>query len=145
MSDLDGRCFIRRGGSLVPADAAAEEFLAEIADGREVILTTRKARSPQHHRWFFALLHKVVDNTDDWQNEEELLDALKLATGHVEYRMMLDGTAYVAPHSISFAAMGEEAFKRFRNRACYVLATKVLRCSPEELMAETDKTQQRAA
>lgn len=145
MSDLEGRCFVRRGNALVPADFAAEEFLGEIADGREIIVTTRKARSPQHHRWFFALLRKVVENTDYFSNEDELLDALKLATGHCERRMTIGGDAYVAPRSISFAAMGEEAFRRFRKRACYVLATKLLRCSPEELMGEVDETQKRAA
>lgn len=145
MSDLEGRCFVRRGKALVPADFAAEEFLAEIAEGREIIVTTRKARSPQHHRWFFALLHKVIENAEQWQTEEELLDALKLATGHTERRATIDGAVYVAPRSISFAAMGEEAFKRFRKRACYVLATKVLGCDPEELMGEVDATQRRAA
>ena len=144
MSDLDGRCFIRHGNSLVPADFAAEEFLAEIADGREIIVTARKARSPQHHRWFFALLRKVVENAEQWQTEEELLDALKLATGHVEYRADINGEIYTAPRSISFAAMAEDAFKRFRARACYVLATKVLKCTPEELMGEVDMTQRAA-
>ena len=145
MSDLEARAFTRRGGALVPSDFAAEEFLSEVKDGQEVLLTVRKARSPQHHRWFFALLHKVVENSDDWQTEEEVLDALKLATGHTERRMTLDGAVYVAPRSISFAAMGEEAFRRFRKRACYVLATKVLGCDPDELMGEVEATQKKAA
>lgn len=145
MSDLEGRCFMRKGAVLVPSDFAAEEFLSEIGDGREVILTIRKARSPQHHRWFFALLHKVVSNTDDWSNEDELLDALKLATGHTERRMTIDGKVYLAPRSISFAAMGQAAFNRFYKRCCYVLATKILKCSPEELMGEVEATQERKA
>lgn len=145
MSDLDGRCFIRRGNTLVPADFAAEEFLSELKDGREVILTIRKARSPKHHRWFFAMLHKVVENTDRWSTEDELLDALKLATGHTERRQTIDGSIYLAPRSISFAAMEEGAFTRFRRRCCYVLATRVLGISPEELMGETEATQRRAA
>jgi hypothetical protein len=145
MADLDARCFLRRGNSLVPADASAEEFLSELADGREVTVTIRKPRNPAHHRWFFALLRLVVSNSDDWSNEEELLDALKLATGHTERRMTIDGNTYLAPRSISFAAMGEEAFKRFKARACYVLATKVLNVNPEDLMREVDATQKRAA
>ncbi len=145
MSDLDGRCFIRRGNTLVPADFAADEFLAEIPEGREILVSARRARSPQHHRWFFAMLRKVVDNTEQWQTEDELLDALKLATGHTERRMTIGGEPYLAPRSISFAAMPEGAFTRFRKRACFILATKVLGCSPEELMGETDRTQERKA
>ena len=70
-----------------------------------------------------------------------MLDALKLATGHTERRMMIDGTVYLAPRSISFAAMAEDVFTRFCKRCCYVLATKVLNCDPETLMAETNETQ----
>ena len=131
MSDMEGRCFVRRGNALVPADFAAEEFLGELAEGREIIVTTRKARSPQHHRWFFALLRKVVENTEDFHNEEEVLDALKLATGHTERRLTLDGGAYLAPKSISFAAMGEEAFRRFRkshSRFCNWPTTRMWNC-----------------
>jgi len=145
MSDIEGRCFLRRGNSLVAADFAAEEFLAEIGEGREVIVSVRKARNPAHHRFFFAMLRKVVSNTDDWQDEDELLDAVKLATGHSERRMTLDGNVYLAPRSINFAAMDEGAFTRFRRRACFLLATKVLGCSVEELMGEVDQTQRRAA
>jgi len=108
MSDLAGVCMVRRGNTLVPADQHAEEFVNGIAEGREVIVTMRKARSPQHHRFFWALLSKVVENSDDWQTPEEVLDALKLATGHAERRMNIDGGVYLAPKSISFAAMGEE-------------------------------------
>lgn len=145
MSDLDARSFTRRGNTLIPSDFAAEEMLAGLKDGQEILVTVRRPRSPQHHRFFFALLRKVVENTDDFQSEEELLDALKLATGHTERRLTLDGKAYLAPRSISFAAMGEDAFRRFRKRACYVLATKVLGCDPGTLMNEADETQRRAA
>lgn len=145
MSDLDGKCFTRKGAALVPSDFAAEEFLSEIGEGREVIITIRKARSPQHHRFFFALLRKVTENVDDWANEDELLDALKLATGHAERRMKLDGSIYQAPRSINFASMDQFAFKRFYNRCIYLLATKILKCLPEELMGEVGSTQVRKA
>lgn len=139
MSDLDGVSMIKRNGHLVPADEHATEFLSEIGDGREIIVSVRKPRSPQHHRYFFALLRKVCENTEDWASEDELLDALKLATGHVERRMTLDGRPYLAPRSISFAAMDQTAFKRFYNRCIYLLATKVLKCSPDELMGEAQR------
>jgi hypothetical protein len=144
MSDLDGRCFVKRGLTLVPADIAAEEMLADLEDGKEIILSARMSRNPQHHRWFFALMRKVCDNTDDWKDEDELLDAIKLATGHVQRRMKLDGTMYQAPRSISFAAMGQDKFKRFVDRALYVLS-KALGFDAETLMAEVDRTQKREA
>jgi hypothetical protein len=144
-SDLDGRCFVRRGRAFVPADLAADELLASVEDGAEVIFTIRRPRSPQHHRWFFSMLRKVVDNTELWPDEEELLLDLKDAVGMSKRRRNpLTGRTVERSGSISFAAMGEARFTRFRARCCYVLSL-VLGCTPEELMAEVDATQGAAA
>lgn len=144
MTDLDARCFIKRGNSLVPADFAAEEFLADIPSGREVLVSVRRPRSPQHHRWFFALLRKVVENTENvWMDEEDLLDDLKLATGHAQRRVnLLTGEVEKVAKSINFATMAEDPFRRFRDRCLFVLG-KFLRVDPLTLMKEVDTTQQR--
>jgi hypothetical protein len=142
--DLDGRCFVKKDGKLVPADFAADELLAEIPEGREIMVTIRKARSPAHHRFFFALLRKVCEATGRWHDEDELLDAVKLATGHVRRVQRLDGEVLIMPRSINFASLPEGPFSRFKKRALYVIgqATGV---DPETLMEEADKTQRRAA
>jgi hypothetical protein len=144
MSDLDGRCFVKKDGKLVPADFAADELLAEIPEGKEVVITIRRPRSPLHHRWFFACLRKVCEATGRWHDEDELLDAVKLATGHVRRVQRLDGEVLILPRSINFASMPEGPFTRFKKRAMWVIgqATGV---DPETLMEETDKTQRRAA
>ena len=134
--DLEGRSFRRRGNSLVPSDEYSEDFLKGIPEDKEVLVSIRRARSVQHHRYFFKMLSVVVANSDYWQTPDELLDALKLACGHVERRMKIDGTPYIVPKSINFASLDEEQFKRFKDRCIYLLATKVLGCDPEELMKE---------
>lgn len=136
MSDLDGFAYVRRGGALVPADAHAEELLSSVKDGREILVSVRKARSVRQHRMFFALLATVVANTDDFQTVEELLDAVKIATGHVERRMTIDGAVYLAPKSINFASMQQDDFRAFFDRAVFLLATRVLGCTPDELTGE---------
>jgi hypothetical protein len=141
VTDLDARCFIKKGKSLVPADFAAEEFLDGIPGGREVLVSVRRPRSPQHHRWFFALLRKVTENSDRWASEEDLLDDLKLACGHVTRRAnMLTGEISLVAKSINFASMPEDPFRRFKDRALFVLG-KVLGVDPVTLMEETDATQ----
>lgn len=142
--DLDGRAFVKRNGALWPADGAAREFLDELPDRKEVLVTVRRVRSAVHHRWFFSLLRHVVDQTDDFGSEEELLDAVKLATGHVERRMMLDGRMWLAPRSISFAAMGQDAFRRFVDRALFVL-NRALGIDCEALVREVEADQKEAA
>lgn len=144
MSDLDGVCMVKKGNTLVPADFHADEFLAEIKDGKEIIVSIRKARSPLHHRWFFALLRKVVDNSEKWGNEEDLLDDLKHATGHVRRSShMLTGEVVMIAKSISFASMAEDAFKRFKDRCLYVLARAGF--DTDALMKEVDDSQRRHA
>lgn len=137
MTDLDARAFRKRGKSLVAADVMADEFLDGIRDGAEVLVSVRRPRNPRHHRLLFALLRKVVENTEDWADEEELLGDLKLATGHVERRVnLLTGEAYAVPRSISYASMTQDQFRRWFNRAVHVLATDVLRVAPQALLDE---------
>lgn len=145
MSDLSAKCFVRKGNSLVPADFAGDEFLREIGEGREVMISIRKARSPAHHRFFFAMLRKVCENSEQWSNEEVLLDDLKMAVGHRETHVnALTGDTVVRAKSINFASMEEFTFRRFVKRCCFVLA-KAIGVDPQELMDETDQTQRKAA
>ena len=140
MTDLEGRCFVKRDGKLCPVDIAADDLMASIPDGKEVILTIRQPRSPEHHRWWFALLRKVVSNSNRWNDEAELLDVLKIATGWTKPIVLHDGTIYRRPRSINFASTPQDAFQRFTKRALYVLG-QMTGIDPETLMAETSATQ----
>lgn len=140
MTDLEGRAFFRRGNTLVPSDFAAEEILSGIPEGKEILVTIRRPRHVEHHRWFFACLRRVVENSEVWKDEEELLDVLKIATGHTKPVQLWDGTIYRRPKSINFASQGQDAFQRFVNRALYVLA-QMTGIDPTVLKAETQATQ----
>lgn len=135
MTDLDARCFFKRAGTLVPADIAADEWLADVKENRQVLLTVRRARSPKQHGWFFALLRKVrLQHPGRWHDEQELLDDLKIATGHVTRRKhLLTGEVCLVAQSISLASMTDAAFQRFRDRCLYVLE-RALGVSVAELM-----------
>lgn len=123
MSDLDGRAFKKAGKCLSPSDRHAEEFLDTIKDGSEVLVTIRRPRSIEFHKFFFAKLKAIVDATGRWGDVEELLDDLKLATRHVEKRQnVITGQYFMKPRSISFASLGQAAFSRFDDRCNYVLA-----------------------
>jgi hypothetical protein len=114
MSDLDGVCMKRRAGTLVPADYHADDIVHGIPENGEVMITLRRARNPKFHRWFFALLRKVIENTDNrWANEEALLFALKIEVEHCEPSVALTGEVILQPKSINFAAMDEIKFKSF--------------------------------
>lgn len=139
MTDLEGRAFTRRGFTLVPSDRFAVEWLRELKDGREVIVTVRKARNPKHHRKAFALLKIAMDADDRWPSLDALLDDLKEATrvGHYAENKITGETRFV-PGSISFSAMDQIAFNRWFRRALWVLS-QVLSVLPEELEREVDE------
>jgi hypothetical protein len=137
MTDLDARCFVKRRGALWPADFAAEEFMERVGEGKEIMVTPRKARNPKHHRLLFAMLRKIVDNSDQWASESELLDNLKLATGLAEIRVnLLTGKPYAVPASISFAAMDQVKFAAWFDQAVSILAMRVLKIAPSALRDE---------
>jgi hypothetical protein len=146
MSDIHARAFTKKHGALHPSDAVADEFMATLKEGREVLVSVRRPRSPRHHRLLFGLLRKVVDNTDKWHDEKVLLDDLKLATGLFETRISaLTGMPYPVPASISFASMDQTRFAAWFEKATNLLATDVLNCAPEELRAEVEAMVDRRA
>lgn len=136
-TDLESRIFVRRGNGLYPADMHADELFSTFKDGEEVLVRVWKPRNIKHHRKLFALLRLVCHNSDGkWQDEEELLDAIKLGTGLSQPRQRLDGTIYRVPRSIAFASMGQAAFDRFYKRAVYLMG-QILGVDPETLLEET--------
>lgn len=99
-----------------------------------------RSRSLRHHRWFFALLRKVISEHQWWRDENELLDDLKDAVGHVDTPINpLTGKRTRRPRSMSFIAMDEDEFIRFRDRCLYVLKQR-LGYNPVQLMEEIDAT-----
>lgn len=136
MSDLDARCFIKRGNVLAPADIMADEFMATIRDGREIMVTPRRPRNPKHHRLLFAALKLTIDNTDKWPSVEVLLDDLKVLTGLFETRInALTGIPYIKAQSISFAAMSQDVFASWFDRATFKLA-EAIGVEHRDLLAE---------
>jgi hypothetical protein len=134
MADLEGRAFIREGNMLAPADLAAQEYLESVPDKTKVLLSWRSPRHIENHQHFFAILHVCCEQLD-YGSEEELLDAVKIACGHVRPMQKLDGDMVFLPKSINFASMGEDAFKRFKLRALYVLG-QLLGVDPVTLLKE---------
>lgn len=131
---------MRRKGGLFPADEHAEELLGQCKEGKEVLIIVRRARSAANHRHFFAILHNAVNQLREHErdgmpaihDEDDLLEAVKYAVGHVRLQVKLDGDLVTVPRSINFASLEEGAFQRFKDRALYVLG-KLLGCDPTQL------------
>jgi hypothetical protein len=139
VTDLDGLLFRRTEKGLVAADIHADDWMQKTKIGQEVLLTGRRPRNPKFHRLAFALFRLVRTNDplERWIDEEHVLDDLKWETRHGEFVVDgLSGELRFRPHSISFAAMDDTAFKSWFNAAVRILAEKVLRIAPQELADE---------
>lgn len=137
MADLESKHLIvredHRGRYLVPGDLMSEEWLATLKVGDAVGVQARKSRSYQNHKHFFVLLHKARLHLEAYQDDDTLLDALKIAVGHTRPVQLANGEIVFIPASINWDSMGEDDFRRFKNRCLFVL-TQLLGFDPLELM-----------
>ena len=121
MAELDGRLFRRVGSHFEPNDLAAQEMLESVKDGETVVLTYKKSRSAKNLAHYHVLLRAALDHMDQYQDTDALGDTVKLAVGHVRPIQKLDGEVILMPKSIAETAMDEDEFRRFKNRAIYIL------------------------
>lgn len=101
-----------------PVSNAAREFHAQTKLGQIVEMQGRRPRHPAHHRKFFAMLSIVADNCEQFNSPDDVLLAIKAATGHGRW-ITLEGASrpLFAPDSISFSAMSQDAFQSFYDEA----------------------------
>ena len=114
--------FIAYDGKLAPATDDAEAWLRKIKPGDVIEVDVVRPRSQRFHRLFFSLLKIVSDNIDNC-SADNLLDVIKLGTGHTKIVELPDGGFYTIPKSISFSAMDQDTFSAFFTKSVdYVIA-----------------------
>ena len=117
--------FIAYDGRLTPATDEAEAWARKIKPGDIVEVDVVRPRSQQHHKLFFSLLKIVSDNMDNC-SVDNLLDVIKLGTGHTKIIELPGGAFYAIPKSISFSAMDQGDFSMFFTKAVDYVISAVL-------------------
>lgn len=117
---------IKEKGRLAAADPISEECLSKIKEGSTVAAAIRRQRNPAHHRKLWALLNAVWENQQTFATTQDLLQAIKIATGLFDTGKTVDGIPFIQPHSISFAAMDQTRFEQWYDKAIDVVLTKIL-------------------
>ena len=112
---------LKKSGVLWPASDDAAEALRGIKNGSIIKTKVTQPRNTRHHRLFFLLLKKVVENSDEYETTEALLIALKIALGHVNTIIGHDGQVYHVPKSIAFHKMDQIEFNQFYDRCVAVI------------------------
>lgn len=117
---------IRDGNRLAPADPISEESIRQLKNGETVTANLRRPRNPRHHKLLFALLKIVYENQEAYPTTQELLSAIKMATGLFDTGKTVDGIPYAIPKSISFASMDQTSFAEWYDKALDVIITKII-------------------
>ena len=92
----------------------AWEKFRRVVEGLEVGETMgfsyRLPRSPNHHRFFFARLAGLFARQERFDDDERLLEWLKVGAGFVDLMPGPDGALVAVPKSISWVTLDEQGF-----------------------------------
>lgn len=119
----------KSGEALMAADQDAVNALKAIPQGAHLTVKVSVPRNIRQHRLLFALLHIVFEAQPEprrFPTIESLLDAIKLATGHVREVRDLHGRTHIVPDSIGFGRMDQVAFQQWFDAAKNVILDKIL-------------------
>lgn len=119
---------LKQFGALRPMGPLDAEQLDELPNGCEVrvSITRPRPRSLKMHRLFFAALALIFKNQDRYQTLDQLLSAVKVELGYVEWFKMRDGREIGIPQSIAFNHMDQTQFNEFFNRFCDLVQAKII-------------------
>jgi hypothetical protein len=117
---------IREGQKLAAADPISLEGLESIRLKETVTAAIRRNRNPAHHRKLFALLNVVFPHQSQFSTIQDLLNALKVATGYFERGETIDGIPFMIPKSISFASMSQTPFEQWYDRVVDIILTRIV-------------------
>jgi hypothetical protein len=110
--------------SLVALDAEGQRAMKDIPEKTILKISLSVPRNIRHHRMFFALLNVVFEAQPDpkqFPTVEKMLDAIKMATGHVREVRDIHGRTHIVPDSISFGRMDQTTFRQFFDSAMDVV------------------------
>ena len=132
---------VKDGNRFVSADEMTDDAMKAIKNGAEVIVTVNRPRNPKHHRLFWAMLNKVVEQLDENQRllyptPESLLAGVKIALGYYDMVRSLDGMPLPVLKSTNFESMSQDEFRRFFNQAMDLILDRLLPVDEEDLRRE---------
>jgi hypothetical protein len=130
-----------QNGAFVPEYGNDFDQVNKIPIGTEVKAIITNPRKIKHHRKFFALLRLVALNLPEnmaiYQNQDLLLNEVKIQLGHFEMFLSIDGNPYHKVKSISFGSMDQTEFEEFYSRTIDVVLKYFLKGTDrEELIQE---------
>lgn len=138
------------GGILIPADAAAQEFVTPIKLGADVWGEFRRARNAKFHRKFFALLDLAFETWEPVagaseyrgkpieKNKERFRAEILILSGHYDAVYSIKGDVRLIPKSISFTSIDDVEFERVYRGVLNVVWAQIMKNSRYSSPNEVD-------
>lgn len=113
---------------LVPTTAGDQEMIAGLPGHKTFLakLTSASVRSVQQNKFYWALLGKVVENSEHYTSSTGLHFFLKVRLGYVEEIQFHDGRMVMRVASTSFERMDDLDFKPYLDGAISVIVTEII-------------------
>jgi hypothetical protein len=115
----------RLGDKLVPMDELAAQDMAELPEGKPVMVRATRSRSLPQHRLLFSLIRKAALACPTPVSENALRQWLTVRTGHVDYLPLGFGKSYAAPRSWAFDKMDQGEFRKLFDDVVQLILTEV--------------------
>lgn len=90
-----------------------QKRVRELEVGETLNFSYQLPRSPQHHAFFFLKLAALFERQERFQDQDRLLDWLKVGAGHVDLLPGRDGLMVAIPRSIAWHKLEEQEFIEF--------------------------------
>lgn len=116
---------VKKLGGLHPTDEQAAKLVRSLKLGEMVSVEIKRPRNVAFHAKFFSMLRIIFDNQDGYKSMEDLLEVLKLRTGHCHTIETKHGDIKIT-NSISFAQMDDLEFADFYDRVCAWVCSEVI-------------------
>ena len=92
------------------------EFINKCKEDKPILVSHRRARNPKHHKLIFAIANCIKANLPEdhffyYALPIDIIKAIMLDAGIVEYKHNLNGTVRAEPKSIAFENMSEDDFE----------------------------------
>ena len=101
----------------VPCDEESVKAFNKQKIDDEIFPEWKPKRNIKFHRKLYALLNAVIVNQDHYKDVKNLLDEVKLRSGHFDMHISHKGEITKVPSSISFFNMDEAQFEIFYSKA----------------------------
>ena len=113
------------------------DFMKTCKYKKPVLCSSRKSRNPRHHKLVYAIAKCVLANLPEgsqWalQQPYDLIKAVHIEEGLVEWKLNLDGTVRAEAKSISFESMSEKEFQPVSD-AMFKWGARILKIEQAEL------------